>query len=139
CGRALTKAELRELANTIAYPDLTDLKVSRHWALRFLRRHKNIKIKNSEPLEYARSKETTPGSTRRFYDDLAQTALDLSVGSDRLYNMDEHGLQELDSRSGKVLGVTPTKSGNAQGVALPPTVVFSGNHLQERWFPDVFS
>ncbi|GKU10604.1 unnamed protein product, partial [Fusarium langsethiae] len=102
------KADLRDLANAIAYPDSTDLKVSRHWPLRFLQRHKDIKLKNSESLEYARSKETTPEAIRRFYDDLAQTALDLSVGSNRMHNMDEHGLQELDSRSGKVLGDAST-------------------------------
>jgi transposase len=45
CGRALSKAELRDLANAIAYPDATDLKVSRRWVYRFLQRHEDIKMK----------------------------------------------------------------------------------------------
>lgn len=72
-----------------------------------------------------------------------------------MHNIDEHGLQEGDSRPGKVLGDALTnkalvsksdnrtwvmilESGNAQGKRLQPTVVFTGTNLQEQWFPEAF-
>ncbi|KAF4332004.1 hypothetical protein FBEOM_14208 [Fusarium beomiforme] len=69
--------------------------------------------------------------------------------------MDEHGLQEGLTKSGLVLGDALTKraivtesdyhnwvsileAGNAEGRRLRPTVVFTGDCLQEQWFPERF-
>ncbi|KAF4441809.1 hypothetical protein F53441_11928 [Fusarium austroafricanum] len=112
-------------------------------------------MKASTHLDYARSNDTTPVLLRRFYESLSSTVKRLGIAPARMYNMDEHGLQEGLTKSGYVLGDSMTKrsivtesdyrnwvsileSGNAEGRRLRPTVVFAGNCLQEQWFPEHF-
>ncbi|KAG7403314.1 hypothetical protein Forpe1208_v016670 [Fusarium oxysporum f. sp. rapae] len=155
CGRALSRSELRDLANGIANPDAVGITIGRNWPDRFLKRHTDIKMKSSTHLEAARSNDTTPVLLLRFYATLSSTVQELKIIPSRMYNMDEHGLQEGLTKSGMVLGDALTKraivtesdwrnwvsileSGNAEGRRLRPTVVFQGDCLQEQWFPEQF-
>jgi 4-hydroxybenzoate polyprenyltransferase len=135
----------------IAHPDEEAAPASKRWVYRFLQRNPEVKMKPSTSLEATHPKETTPEAIRRFYADLGDAVYSLSVGSDRVYNMDEHGLYEGLTKSGKVIGdsitrrsiitesdnrnwVSTLESGNAQGRRLRLTVAFGGNWLQEQWF-----
>ncbi|KAK2935408.1 hypothetical protein FoTM2_003350 [Fusarium oxysporum f. sp. vasinfectum] len=155
CGRALSRGELRDLANRIVNPDAIGITIGRNWPDRFLKRHPGVKMKASTHLEAARSNDTTPVLLRRFYATLSSTVKELQIVPSRMYNMDEHGLQEGLTKSGMVLGDALTKratvtesdwrnwvsileSGNAEGRRLRPTVVFQGDCLQEQWFPEHF-
>ncbi|GKU09088.1 unnamed protein product, partial [Fusarium langsethiae] len=110
-------------------------------------------MKPSTPLEAARSKSTTPEIIRRFYEILAATARKLKVSRDRMHNMDEHGMEEGHTKSGRVLGSSLSRraivtasdnrnwssvieSGNAEGRILTPTMIFQGKSLQKQWFPE---
>ena len=69
-----------------------------------------------------------------------------------IINMDEYGMQELETRAGTVIGSSLSKralvtssdatiwvliieAGTATGKRLNPVVVFTGASLQGQWFP----
>ncbi|KAF4336678.1 transposase, partial [Fusarium beomiforme] len=109
CGRALSKIELRDLANAIANPDAPDNSVGRNWPDRFIKRNPGVKMKGSTHLDSARSNDTTPVLLRQFYTELSSIVKDKGITPSRMYNMDEHGLQEGLTKSGLVLGDALTK------------------------------
>ncbi|RKK10896.1 hypothetical protein BFJ66_g18057 [Fusarium oxysporum f. sp. cepae] len=155
CGRAISKPELRDLANEIVNPNSQVNRVGRNWPDRFLRRHPGVKKKVSTHLEAARSNETTPELLRRFYAELSSIVKTKGIKPSRMYNMDQQGLHEGMTKAGLVIVDALTKratvtesdnrtwvsileSGNAEGRRLRPTVVFTGDFLQEQWFPELF-
>jgi 4-hydroxybenzoate polyprenyltransferase len=79
----------------------------------------------------------------------------LGVGPDCLYNMDETGMAEGQTRHGRVAGthllrygavansdptpwVSAFEAGSASGCFIRPVIIFTGSPLQRQWFPDDF-
>ena len=90
----------------------------------------------------------------KFFDLLEVVIRDKKILPRNITNIDEHGLQEGESRAGIVLGTSLTRRayvtasdstnwvsilecGTATGKRLTPCVVFQGQHLQGQWYsPD---
>jgi 4-hydroxybenzoate polyprenyltransferase len=122
------------------------------WVDRFLTRHERVKTKKSVLLERSR----TRGSTRERYEDFfgrLRTQIDTKkIAPCNIANMDEHGMQEVETRSGTVIGdsltnravvtapdstnwVTVIEAITAEGRRLTPAIVFTGASLQGQWYP----
>ena len=122
------------------------------WVDRFLKRHKRIKTKKSVLLERSR----TRGSTKATYEDF-YNRLDFQLRSKRILprnitNMDEHGMQEVETTAGTVIGdsltnrslitspdrapwVSVIEAVTVEGRRLTPAIVFTGASLQGQWYP----
>ena len=128
-------------------------KLGARWVDRFMKRNPSIRTKISSPLESARARGSTKEAFTTFFDHLEAQIRDKAIIPANIANMDEHGLQELESRDGKVLGSALTKKayvtttdattwvsiiecGTAKGKRLTPCIVFTGASLQGQWFPD---
>lgn len=152
-GRALSRRDLRDMAQEIIDPRCEDTCVGQHWPSRFLRRNRDVKMKNTIPIEATRTNEATPERIRRFFIALAQEIDKKAVPPERIYNIDEHSLTEGKTKAGKVIGNSLTRRAivaesdnrtwvlvieavSAVGRRLKPVVIFSGINLQEQWFPE---
>ena len=125
------------------------------WIDRFLRRNTDVQTKISSSLESSR----TRGSNREAYEDfhcrLHTQIEEKDIKPANITNMDEHGMQELDTEAGKVIGTSLTsrayvtssdatawvsiiEAGTAEGRRLSPVLIFTGASLQGQWFPPGF-
>ena len=75
---------------------------------RFLRRNPAVKMKNSALLESSRVYGSTREAYEAFFKRLAFQIKDKKVIPANIANMDEHGIQELETRAGKVIGSSLT-------------------------------
>jgi DDE superfamily endonuclease/Tc5 transposase DNA-binding domain len=153
CGRAPSKAQARRFATKIIHAggDLTPL--GKHWLNGFLSRHFAIRTKVGKPISAARATYTTKGAIVNFFNRLEHHITTKKIGPTHITNMDENGVQEGETEQGKVLGtrltrrswkkksdatawVTIVESITAIGNRLSPLVIFPGQSLQARWFPE---
>lgn len=101
----------------------------------------------------------TRGSTRTNYEDFFQRLREQLDSKDikpaNIANIDEHSIQELETRAGTVIGSSLTRRaivtasddttwvsviecGTAEGRRLSPVIIFTGTSLQGQWFPHNF-
>ncbi|RFN45154.1 hypothetical protein FIE12Z_10606 [Fusarium flagelliforme] len=154
-GRGLSQHKIRQVVTEIINPESDDITVGNNWALRFAKRHKELNSMYTTYIEATRSIYATPGTLRPFYGTLSQQMKELDVPPARLHNMDEHGMREGYTKSGKMIGTSLThraltsecdnrnwvsvlESISAIGRRTTPTVVFGGNSLQGQWFQEAF-
>ena len=113
---------------------------------RFLRRNPAVKMKYSTLLESSRVRGSTSEAYEDFYDRLAFQIKDKKAKPANIANMDEHGMQELETRAEKVIGSSQTKRayvissdattwvsiiecGTIEGRRLKPVIIFTGASL----------
>ena len=154
-GRPPTRRELMAFAGVIAALGSDDRPIGHNWVTRFLQRHPDIKMKISRGIEAMRSLSSTEDRFRDFWERLDYQIKSKGVGPSRIYNMDETGVAEGETRAGKVIGSSLTKHAtrtkgsagewvsilecvNASGSRIKPVVVFTGANLQGQWFPAHF-
>ncbi|RYP05384.1 hypothetical protein DL765_009848 [Monosporascus sp. GIB2] len=103
-GRAPTKVEASDFASCIleARGDLTG--VGKHWIDSFLFRNNDISLKDSRAFESSRAKESQPQRIATFYEFLGYEIHKKEVKPKNIINLDENGVQEGESSTGKVLG-----------------------------------
>jgi 4-hydroxybenzoate polyprenyltransferase len=106
-------------------------------------------------LESSRIRGPSHEAYEDFYGRLHAQIEEKDIKPENITNMDEHGMQELDSKGGKVKGTSLTSSayvtssdgttwvsvieaGTAEGRRLSPVVIFTGASLQGQWFPPGF-
>jgi len=153
-ARAPTKAQLGRMALAILAQGGCAKPVGKRWVDRFLRRYKNVRVKNSRPLDQERRR----GSTKEVWEDFfarLKYQIDVKDVLPRyLANVDEHGMQELettenckligDSLTSRTYKETPKATAwvsvietiTADGQRLTPVIVFTGASLQGQWFSD---
>lgn len=154
-GRGLSQHKIRQVVTKIINPESDNMTVGKNWVLRFAKRHKELNSKYTTYIEATRSIYATPETLRPFYGTLSQQMKELDVPPARLHNMDEHGMREGYTKSGKIIGTSLThraftsesdirnwvsvlESISAIGRRTTPTVVFGGNSLQGQWFQEAF-
>jgi 4-hydroxybenzoate polyprenyltransferase len=152
-GRAPNRRQVARFAQAILKSGGDEEPLGIRWVDRFLRRNPGISMRKKNPLEAARIRGSTKGNFERFYGNVEHQINTKNILPANIANMDEHGLQELDSGGGKVLGdalarrtyvsasdatnwVTIIECGTAEGRRLTPVVVWTGASLQGQWFPD---
>ena len=91
-GRAPSKREVVEFAHCILAARDDTLKLGRHWIDAFLKRHNNIKVKLSRPIESLRAKEATPQRIQNFYDCLGHQIKTKKIKYGNIVNIDETGV-----------------------------------------------
>jgi 4-hydroxybenzoate polyprenyltransferase len=121
--------------------------VGKNWVSRFLQRHPEVKIKRSSKLEKTRVRGSTRETFERFFDLLERQVKAYNIKVANIANIDEHGIQESESRSRKVLGTSLTNRaylttsdvttwvsiieyGTTEGIRLTPLIIFTGTSLQ---------
>jgi hypothetical protein len=92
--------------------------LGKKWIGRFFQRHNTIILKPSRLISKARKRAVITGGLREYYDGLSNILRHLHVGSDRIYNLDETGLQEGESLAGVVGGTVLTTSSERSRVML---------------------
>jgi 4-hydroxybenzoate polyprenyltransferase len=114
---------------------------------RFLQRHPEVKIKRGSKLEKARVRDSTREAFERFFDLLERQVKAYNIKVTNMANIDEHGMQESESGSGKVLGTSLTNRaylttsdvttwvsiieyGTTEGIRLTLLIIFTGTSLQ---------
>jgi 4-hydroxybenzoate polyprenyltransferase len=79
------------------------------WIDRFLKRNPRVHTKNSTLLDSARVYGSTRDAYEDFYGRLKYQLDSKTIRPKNMANMDEHGMQELETRAGKVIGTSLTK------------------------------
>jgi 4-hydroxybenzoate polyprenyltransferase len=74
------------------------------WIDRFLRRNNKIKAKPGIPVKSARARGSTRTTYEDFYARLQHQLQSKSITPRNITNMDGHGMQEVETRAGTVLG-----------------------------------
>lgn len=154
-GRPPTRREIVAFAQYIVGLGNNDTTLGHNWVYRFLSRNPDVKMKLSRGIAAVRTLNSTEERFRDFYERLDREIKTKAVGSSRIYNMDETGLAEGETRAGKVLGSsltsrsTRTKGSpgewvsivecvSAVGRRIDLLVIFTGQQFQGQWFPDSF-
>ncbi|KAK5989583.1 MFS-type transporter clz9-like protein [Cladobotryum mycophilum] len=153
CGRAPNRRRIRSFAQLILTQGGSDQHLGQHWVDRFFERNEEVKMKVSRGIEASRTIHTTEGVIRSFWDRLDDEIKAKSVSMNRIYNLDETGLAEGETRSGKVAGTSLTTAAtvtesdsrewvtiiecvSAAGDRVKPYVIYTGKTVQQQWFPD---
>lgn len=151
-GRAPSRSQVVGFAQAILAEGGDRQPLGARWIDRFLRRHNAVKTKKSALLESSRTKGSTREAYQAFYRRLEFHIRDKNIIPANIANVDEHGMQEMETTAGTVIGssltrrayttssdtttwVTVIECGTAEGVRLSPTIVFTGASLQGQWFP----
>ena len=141
------KSEIHAFASAVAKEGGDDQPVGKHWVARFFNRHEEVKIKSSRLIDTARKNAVTEEELREHWRGLGDLFEDCDIEEDRLYNVDETGVQEGETQAGKVAGtslttaaeamesdstawITILECGSADGRRLTPCVIFTGSNLQ---------
>lgn len=154
-GRAPTRQRVSSMGNSILAEGGQDRALGKRWIDRFLKRNPQIKSKPSDQLERERARGSTRPAFEQFFDLLERLVAEKKIEPRNIANMDEHGVQEGESKAGKVIGdsiasrayvtssdattwVSIIECGTAEGRRLTPCVVFTGASLQGQWFSQNF-
>ena len=145
-GRPRTKIQVRSFASQILIEAGATEGVSIRWIDRFLKRHPDVKTKKTTKLESKRAAGSTRKAYEKFYRILREQCAQKKITSPLLTNMDEHGIQEIETNGGTVIGdsltskafqitsnnttwVSVIEAGTADGRRLTPVVIFTGTSL----------
>ncbi|KAK5994688.1 MFS-type transporter clz9 [Cladobotryum mycophilum] len=133
CGRAPSRKQIRSFAQLILDYSGRDEQLGHHWVDKFYERNSEVKIKVSRGVEAVRTISTTEEVIREFYGRLDDQIKAKSIGMTRIYNFDETGLTEGETRAGKV---TIMECVSADGRRIKPYVIYTGKTVQQQWFAD---
>lgn len=122
-GQAPTDEEIIQEARRIARYNKRDINPSERWAYNFRHRHPCLKRMSARKLERARKKAINPDSLESFYYNVEKMTKELNVGPDRMYNVDEVGLQPNDSYNKEKVTGASNKS------RTYTTVAAAGSHV----------
>ncbi|SPJ88701.1 related to transposase [Fusarium torulosum] len=151
----LTKRAIQDFAQALSSLNGEVNYIGKNWVDRFFPRHPSIELKPSRVIDAARKRCLTEESLLDYYTGLDWVVRSKLVGSSRMYNVDETGVQQGETDFGIVAGTTLTsisekikadsttwssiiESISADGRRLTPCVIFTGNELQGQWFPKEF-
>jgi 4-hydroxybenzoate polyprenyltransferase len=154
-GRAPNRRQFAAFAREMLLEGGDHKPLGTRWIDRFLCRNPDLKMKNSGLLESARTRGSTREAYESFYNLLRRQINEKKIIPAHIANMDEHGMQELESLGGKVIGssltnkayvtssdattwVSVIECGTPEGRRLTPVVVFTGASLQGQHFPPGF-
>lgn len=152
CGRGPSRPMIRDFAMQILRHAGRHEDLGLHWVDRFFTRHPEVRMKPTREVDAVRIRETSLEALDEHYSRLDNLIKAKSVGTSRLYNCDEHGFQEAETKTRKVAGsssyshsivskgdLTPWASVlecvSAAGARVTPCVVLTGKTLQGGWFP----
>ncbi|RYP40944.1 hypothetical protein DL769_011700 [Monosporascus sp. CRB-8-3] len=153
-GRAPNKAQVRRFAEVVLQSHGNEETLGIHWTDGFLHRNPDIKTKLARQLDSSRAKDTQEDALHRYHNALKRVILKKKIKPGRITNMDECGVQEGESRGGKVLGsalkghaelkksegtnwASILEAATSAGESLTSLVIFKGITLQGQWFPDI--
>lgn len=154
-GRAPSRRLLTAFAEAVLAEGGDHRPLGARWVDRFLRRNPTVKTKNSVLLDSARTRGSTRINYEVFFQPLREQLDSKNIKPANIANMDEHGMQELETRAGTVIGSSLTRRAvvtasddttwvsviecsTAEGKRLSPVVIFTGASLQGQWFPHNF-
>jgi hypothetical protein len=124
--------------------------VGESWPKRFLKRHPDLKIKKTNPLEKARAKALNKFAVDEFFDMLKKLIEEYDILPENIYNMDEKGIQlgigaritAMIDRDQKIVYsiedgnrelVTVIETICADGSILHPSVIFQALRRNSEW------
>ena len=103
-GGAPSKAEMTRIAQEILAQDGVFKLLGHRWVDRFIARHDPVKTKQRYLLEVARKRGSTKAAYEDFFERLCHQITTKNIGPLHITNMDEHGIQELETNTGTVIG-----------------------------------
>ena len=123
----------------------------RKWLKYFLKRHSELRMKNSQNLSISRAISANPGSIKKFFENLRKWMADwkLEAEPNRIWNVDECGVGDVP-KTQKVIGITgfrafqtvaAEKAANttivtyvsAGGMATRPMVILKASKVHSDW------
>lgn len=157
-GQPCDKAELKELVreyvviNNISTP-FTNNTPGDDWYYLFMKRHPSLSFKKPEQLQKLRKDARKPDIIYDFYDKLQQVYIDNNISDSAfVFNCDESGFQtdpsKLKAIGQKGIALSRISGGSgresisvlaccaANGIYLPPFIIFKGKGVQARWTSD---
>jgi 4-hydroxybenzoate polyprenyltransferase len=151
-AQPLTKAEIHDYAQHLAELNGCGSRLGKNWVGRFFHRHTSVVLKPSRLVSISRKKAVTEEGLKEYYDGLQRVIIDLSIRTDRMYNLDETGVPEGETIAGVVVvsiltgcaeqvasdataWISILETISADGRRLTPTAVFKGLTLQGQYFP----
>jgi transposase-like protein len=151
-GRAPRVQDLRRVAAMLLRECGDSQPLGKRWHHGYVQRNPGIRLKGSTAIDTDRAWATSEGTMRQWWKEYEELVEFLGVRPSEICNMDEHGMQEGDSSSGKVLGTSLTSRATVMqssatewvsiiecvdlaGRRYKPAVVFKGENVQGQWFP----
>jgi hypothetical protein len=112
-----------------------------------------IKMSWSRPLETKRGRAVNPFTKDAFYELLGDTVKKYDITEDRTWGVDEIGIQgsmgmpervmgahklgpQYQQRDGDRENITVLETICANGMSIPPAVIFKGSAYQVKWVQD---
>ncbi|KAM5526796.1 transposase [Fusarium oxysporum f. sp. phaseoli] len=152
-SQPLLKKEIHEYAQHLAELNGYGSHLGKDWVNRFFKRHNSVMLKPSRLISVARKKSVTEEGLREYYEGLRRLIIDLSIGTDRMHNLDETGVQEGETIAGIVARTVLTSSSekiqsdasawisiletiSATGQRLTPCIVYTRKTSQGQNFGD---
>ena len=140
CGYGYSRSEVVDMASNYAVAlgkRDRDHPFSLMWIHNFMTRWPDLKVRKPRSLELARAKATSEEAVSTYFKELDNilTKIDLKKSPERIYNIDEKGLELNYTPPKKVAG---TDSGDAPPPAVTPgkgetvTVIGCGNALSQQ-------
>lgn len=106
----LTKQEIHQYAEHLADLNGWGPHLGKRWIDGFFSRHTSVILEPSRLISSARKLLVTESGLREYYLGLGNIIRDKLVGSDRIFNLDETGVQEGESFNGIIAGTSLTTS-----------------------------
>jgi hypothetical protein len=147
-GYAKSRKEVLNIVQQILYHRGSEAQVTKGWWDSFKSRHPHLKLRNAEPLSYARAVANDPSFINKYFDLLEETlhAHGLTHRPAQVFNCDETGLP-LSHKPPKVVAAVTQKHpysvtsndkaqntvlacGSASGYSIPPMVIFNRKTLK---------
>jgi hypothetical protein len=157
-GFPLSHKRLKEHVDTICRARLGALfpaeGVGKNWTNHFVEKHSDaIKMSWSRPLETKRGRAVNPFTKDAFYELLGDTVKKYDITEDRTWGVDEIGIQgsmgmpervmgahklgpQYQQRDGDRENITVLETICADGMSIPPAVIFKGSAYQVKWVQD---
>lgn len=153
----LTSSDLRRIAfqlalrNNLAHPFSREKGTAgKKWLRRFLHRHPNLTFRKPQGISSARVKGFTQENVDKFFDILEPALQKINNNPARIYNVDETGITNVQSKHSKVISlkgkrqvgaITAAERGslvtmvtcmNAVGGFVPPMLVFPRKNMKQE-------
>jgi hypothetical protein len=129
-------------------------KVGKNWVANFIKRSAELKMRFNRRLDYQRARNEDPEIIRKWFELVRNTIAKYGISADDIYNFDETGFMMGVALTAKVVTASETRYRpkavqpgnrewvtviqgiNAQGWAIPPYVIFSGQNHLSAWYSE---
>jgi len=129
------------------------LDIGKDWVRHFMLRHPELTGVTPRSMDAVRVKDVTPERMQQWFADLENVVAEYNIKPENKYNMDESGFamgekeagkciinaqirQKYQAKPGRQEWVSVVECVSADGIVVPPLVIFNGEKTLPIWIPE---